>query len=400
MGDNLRTHAILQDNHNPEMVYAGTTAGLFRSLDGGTTWHQTSALSINSVTLDPVRPNSLYIATQYAGLFKSGDGGVTLRPVNRGFVNRQIEGLLGAGNALYANSNSEGDFGCLFVSTDQGREWAGLAGADAFPGGNLKAIAGTMEPNLLFAATDQQVLKSMDGGRSWSALKTQPGLGGRDGKAHSKPPALQILEVFVRNGHAALLAGTDSGLFYCPEEGLEWEEIAIAGRWHMNIRAIYPSSTASGPMVVRTPEGLFLSRDAGRSWIPIPLPGRGYAVYDVAFACDADDSIFVATSHGLFRSLDGNFRWARQDLPAETVSAVRCNPNQGGVLFAAQYGRVYGSRDGGKNWAALPAGGLDGSVVDRLWQASWIEDRLFAIVEGQGILYLDLESPAAVVQRD
>jgi photosystem II stability/assembly factor-like uncharacterized protein len=382
LGSDFRTHVILQDSHNPEIVYAGTTAGLFRSADGGATWRQTSPLAINSIALDPAHPRNLYLAAQYAGLFKSSDEGMTSRPVNQGFVNRQITGLFGAGSELFANSSSEGDFGGLFVSASQGREWARRPGAGAFAGGNVRAMAATMEPNVLFAATDQQVLKSMDGGRSWLPLKTQPG---------KRAPALQALEAFVRNGHIALFAGTSSGLFYCAQDGRDWEEIAIAGRSHLDIRAIYAASTASGPMVVRAAEGLFLSPDDGRTWIPIPLPGRGFAVYDVALSCGADDGIFVATSHGLFRSPDSSFHWVRQGLTAETVTAVRCDTQRRGSIFAAQYGRIYGSRDGGQTWAALPAEGLEGAAVDRLWLAPWLPDRLFAIVQGQGILYLDLE---------
>jgi photosystem II stability/assembly factor-like uncharacterized protein len=393
LGGDFRTHTILQDNHNPETVYAGTTAGLFRSLDGGSTWQRMSAHSVNCVSLDPNHSMTLYLATQYAGLLKSADGGVTFRSTNRGFVNRQIAGIVEAGNTLYANDNWEGDFGELFVSTDQGREWVRQAGADVFSGGNLRAIAGTTEPNLLFAATDRQVLKSADGGRTWSALRTQPGMRRSAGRANSKAPALQILDAFVRNGHAALFAGTDSGLFYCAEEGLDWEEMAIAGRSSLSVRGIYRSSTVSGPVVVSTAEGLFLSKDAGHNWSPMPSPGRGYAVYDLALSGDANGSIFAATSHGLFRFSDDGSRWQRQQLPLETVTSVRCDPNRPDVIFAAQYGRIYQSRDAGRSWTALPAEGLDGSVVDRLWLASWLPDRLFAIVQGQGILYLDLAQP-------
>jgi len=394
LGGDFRTHAIVQDAGNPETVFAGTTAGLFRSLDGGTTWRRVSGLSVSSLVFDPSHPHTLYLAAQQAGLLKSSDGGDTFRSVNRGFVNRQIAGITAVGNELFANGSGEGESGGLFATGD-GREWTRRSGGGAFPGGSVQAIAGTSQPDLLFAATGREVQKSSDGGRNWVTLQTQPGR--RHGE-DARPPALQALDAWVRDGHAALLAGSDSGLFYCAAEGREWQEIAIAGRSRLDIRSIHRSASQPGEIAVSTPEGLFLSQDAGHTWSQVPLPARGYAVYDVAFG-GAGEPIFVATSHGLFRYPDGVTRWENPELPAETVTAVRYGPNRRGVVFAAQYGRVYQSSDSGQTWTLLPVRGLEGSAVDRLWQSARMPDRLFAVVQGLGIVYLDLAGTAIEDQR-
>jgi BNR/Asp-box repeat len=86
---------------DPDTVYAGVEdAGLFQSVDGGSTWHElpglrthTSASSwqpgaggmcLHTIILDPSETARIYIAISAAGVFRSDDAGKTWRPANRG----------------------------------------------------------------------------------------------------------------------------------------------------------------------------------------------------------------------------------------------------------------------------------------------------------------------------
>ena len=86
---------------DPDIVYAGVEdAALFRTTDGGQTWHElpglrghgsgsqwapgAGGLCLHTILLDPTRPGRLFIAISAAGAFRSDDGGVTWRAVNRG----------------------------------------------------------------------------------------------------------------------------------------------------------------------------------------------------------------------------------------------------------------------------------------------------------------------------
>jgi hypothetical protein len=58
------------------ILYAGTPAGLFRSLDGGQTWRDTSLrLSVLSIAVDPRDSDNVYAGTERTGVFRSSDGG-------------------------------------------------------------------------------------------------------------------------------------------------------------------------------------------------------------------------------------------------------------------------------------------------------------------------------------
>src|SRR5215218_5683831 len=86
---------------DPDTVYAGVEdAAMFRTQDGGKTWHELSGLRkhttgpswqpgaggmcLHTIILDPSNPERIFIAISAAGAFRSDDGGETWQPINRG----------------------------------------------------------------------------------------------------------------------------------------------------------------------------------------------------------------------------------------------------------------------------------------------------------------------------
>jgi photosystem II stability/assembly factor-like uncharacterized protein len=87
--------------HDPDTVYAGVEdAALFRSTDGGTTWHELAGLRghgtgaswqpgaggmcLHTIVQDPTNSQRIYVAISAAGCFRTDDGGATWTPINRG----------------------------------------------------------------------------------------------------------------------------------------------------------------------------------------------------------------------------------------------------------------------------------------------------------------------------
>ena len=86
---------------NPDLVYAGVEdAALFRTVDGGRSWHEVAGLrrhesscrwepgnggmGLHTILLDPSHTERIFIAISTAGAFRTDDGGKTWRPVNHG----------------------------------------------------------------------------------------------------------------------------------------------------------------------------------------------------------------------------------------------------------------------------------------------------------------------------
>jgi hypothetical protein len=90
-----------------DTVYAGTEdAALFRSTDGGHSWHELAGLRghgsgpawqpgagglcLHTILQDPRNANRLYVAISAAGAFRTDDGGRTWTPINKGLRNEFI----------------------------------------------------------------------------------------------------------------------------------------------------------------------------------------------------------------------------------------------------------------------------------------------------------------------
>lgn len=124
----LGVNAIEIDRTNPDVVYAGTTKGLFRTENKGEAWDRIGqSLSdpfISSLLLHPTDPSVLYIGGP-AGVWKSVDRGKTWKGVNQGIATLNIRALaMNHKNwqLLYAGTNGSG----LYRSTDAGATWTAV----------------------------------------------------------------------------------------------------------------------------------------------------------------------------------------------------------------------------------------------------------------------------------
>jgi hypothetical protein len=92
---------------DPDTVYAGVEdAALFRTTDGGQTWHELAGLRghgtgpqwqpgaggmcLHTIILDSEKRGRMYVAISAAGAFRTDDGGRTWRPINRGLHSQYI----------------------------------------------------------------------------------------------------------------------------------------------------------------------------------------------------------------------------------------------------------------------------------------------------------------------
>ncbi|MEO6912613.1 MAG: glycoside hydrolase, partial [Candidatus Baltobacteraceae bacterium] len=209
--DGQQINGLAVDPRDPNRVYAAVMGhpygpnsqrGLYRSLDGGTTWK--AVLSKNdsdtgavTVTIDPNHPDTLYAAlwasrnapwhlTQVYelpnndGLFKSTDGGTTWAHLNGGLP-RNV-GRIGVSvspadsNRVYAWVNT-GDTCGVYRSGDAGTTWAKTNSEERVCGRGEDFSGITADPknaDVVYAA-NTSTYRSIDGGKNWTAIKGAPG---------------------------------------------------------------------------------------------------------------------------------------------------------------------------------------------------------------------------------
>lgn len=151
----------------PFTLYLGTRQSeLYTSSDAGATWRflQNLGAPITALVVHPQKPQVIFATTE-EGLFRSVDGGETWIQVTGGLLKVRLDGLLvdpKDGNNVYA-------FGYqgVYASHDGGTNWgpitAGLEGAQP-----SALVINPRDPAILYAGTVRGLYKTANGGQSWA----------------------------------------------------------------------------------------------------------------------------------------------------------------------------------------------------------------------------------------
>lgn len=281
----------------------------------------------------PSRADVFSLALQPEGLFAGGTQGI-LRLTQEGWSRAEVDVsptyvlsfvTLGDGGALAGT-----DFG-LLRSEDGGATWSYLV--DAMP----KAVVWTLVAHPdgpILAGTDRGLYRSLDRGASWDPAEGE--------LAHLGVRAL------VRGDLGVLFAATDSsGIYRSADQGRRWSRV---GRDLPDSCCFALAVNAAGELVAGTRQGEVLRlRGEAEPWRGVESPG-GAAVRALAF--DHEGRLLAGTERGLFRSSDGGATWREllSAYGAPIVQAIAVGEN--GELFAGTYrGGVFTSSDGGKSWS-------------------------------------------------
>jgi photosystem II stability/assembly factor-like uncharacterized protein len=350
----LRTIAV--DPVVPSTIYAGGHLGtVFKSSDGGSTWTPTLSLTVGTISalaIDPVSHLTVYAGTS-AGVYRSVDGGVNWTPMNVGLGSStpSVSHLVADSNlprTLYAVTT-----GRLFRSTDAALTWQSVA---AYPGSHISALAVAQDSRVIYAGNvDGQILKSVDYGSSWQPLSI-PGAG-------TSPTESQTIGAIAARDPSSVYAGIgERGVVSSKNEGIDW-------LWQSAFRPMNISAVAVDPRSPQTVyaaaystndgffgEGsLFKSIDGGTSWQPInaglsdPLSLR---VRDLAIDPASPSTVYSASEAGLFRTIDGGQNWARvnEQGPPIRLWSIAIDPTAPWTLYAGGVGFVEKSFNSGQTW--------------------------------------------------
>ncbi|GAB4156862.1 MAG: hypothetical protein Tsb0033_07980 [Winogradskyella sp.] len=149
---NIDVYALTIDPTNSSTYYWGSTGGIiFKSTNGGSTWSLHANLSgglVNKILVDPSNSQKLYASVQGNGLFKSTDGGTTWSSIyfvspNTGY---DFEFKPNNSNVVYASGNE------FYVSTDGGNNFTKIngAGANQFSSGPKMIGVSPDNPNTVY----------------------------------------------------------------------------------------------------------------------------------------------------------------------------------------------------------------------------------------------------------
>ncbi|MEE8124642.1 MAG: hypothetical protein V3T42_02390 [Nitrospirales bacterium] len=217
---------IVFNPRGTEMVYAATTVGVFRSMDGGRNWTErmqgmTEVNFIVSLAVDPQRPNVLYAGTT-GGVYRTMDATESWEKKSTGMVAsdaKMASMALGVNNLMIDPNNSDlvyaGTTKGLFHSHDQGEHWKKIEGS--MENAYVSAIQlDQTKPSTVYLATSNGLQKSEDAGSTWQ--RKQHGL---------EATSIRSLKISPRDPKT-LYAGTNGGgLYRSDDAGESWNRLPL-----------------------------------------------------------------------------------------------------------------------------------------------------------------------------
>ncbi|HEV2845364.1 MAG TPA: hypothetical protein VG477_11000 [Thermoanaerobaculia bacterium] len=345
------------DPRTPDTVYAATTAGIFKTLNGGIRWRLKSRglpnQIISVVEADPGRPGVVYAAGGLNGLYRTLNGGETWAPAGlRLPAQEAVTSLASTPGAVYAGTIN----GRLFKSTDRGATWlpasAGLPQQHAI----VSLAIHPRTPRIVYAgfgntfpADAPSVYRSGNGGASWTPVVT--GLTGWPiNKLAFGAPGVGLPGAPL---YAATGMGTSTGGVFRSDDGRTWRHVAggLSATWVRDI-AVEPGDPGVLWSALLNP-GLFRSGDGGRSWALVDLGEDVFNVFEVTADPRAPGTVYVLgmTPEGgrtviiLLKTTDSGGSWTRFDLPGGWP--LKIDPRTGALFLP---GGLYRSTDGGATW--------------------------------------------------
>jgi len=276
----VRALAVHPDN--PQVLFAGTDAGIYRTADGGDHWERLDtpfaggkgwqeATLVWSLLIHPRQPDTLFAGTCPPSIYRSTDGGASWRKLD-------VEIEQECGPIVYSRVT------CLVADpTDDNVIWAGIE------------IDG--------------VRRSDDGGENWQRL--DEGLSSRD--IHGL--------LVVPDARKTVLATTNNDINLSTDECAVWRPQNVKTKFPWGYcRAI--TAKADDPHTIFVGNGngppgtagaLHISRDGGATWrqAELPVPPNS-TIWSFATNPADGNLIFCASINGyLYRTRDGGGTWEK-----------------------------------------------------------------------------------------
>jgi photosystem II stability/assembly factor-like uncharacterized protein len=260
-------------------------------------------------------------------------------------------------DTIYAASGAR-----LLKSGDGGASWSTLDPGPPCCIGTL--VIDSQTPGTLYGlALDRKVLKSIDGGTNWSPVNSglPADAGGRYG--------ITSLAIDPRNP-TTLYAGNalaGGGVFKTTDGGESWNAVnsGLPAGGVISLAISDPGTIyAIAQGNPQNTGGVFKSTDGGESWTAVNfgLGGDAYFVSTLAIDPKNPDTAYAfGNDTGLYQTTNGGANWtsvgygmtAGYGRQADAVIAMAVDPEDSNIVYAGTSAGIFKSSDGGISWSAV-----------------------------------------------
>lgn len=396
---------------NSAIVFAAATNGLWRSVNGGSSWTRVEPYHKEDIEFNPLNPNTMYAAgnTGPSCVWRSVDNGITWTAIG------STAGITATGRTLlaispddpavvYAVQANGNNFGRLYKSADSGQTWTTTVTGSPSAGTNYFGYETNGTGTTGQATYDMAICanpinadevhiggiicwKSTNGGSSFTAT-TAWFYPNTTGYNHADVHALEWVK-------GTIYAGTDGGIYKSIKTGKDWVDLSAG----LGIRQFYRLSNAkSDSRIITTgaqdngssyrrsngnwvdwlgadgmdncisptnPDiaigtsqngGIYKTTNAGASRVTLSQPANGNWVTPLFMHPSSHDTIWGGWT-GVWRSDNGGSSWTNISgtsigltLDALAVSAANTR-----YIYTSKSSTLYVTKDGGATWSSITA---------------------------------------------
>lgn len=337
-------------------LYVGTHTGVIRSADGGRTWAETSGIPsmyVVALAIDPSNPSTVYAAADagsHGSVFKSMDSGRTWAAAGAAALSFEFLAIDGSEPPAIYGCGASG----VMRSVDGGATWTLLYRPSAY-----SIAIDPHDSSRLYAATAAGFVRGHVGDSAWSPVRFGP-----DAKEDLNSQSVAILPT----SPSTLLVGGRDGILRSTDGGESWTAAALGANSSIQSVAVNPSAPES--VYAGGFGGVFESSNAGASWTAPDLS----TPETYALAADPrNPSILFAAGRGLSKSRDGGAIWESifaGPPSAGEFTALAIAPSDPSVMLAGTIaGTLYKSSDGGRTFQQTGSVPVDDSGYPPSWRS-------------------------------
>lgn len=343
------------DPREPEVIYATTPVGLYKTTDKGFRWKFVFAPPFPDpgyplwnggpaasliFSQSKNSPNIMFLGANWGEngdrwptIWKSENGGETWNDASAGVI-------VGNANPGHFISNivispndplivhlifRDGPSSNTYKTLNGGKSWGTVNGVDLGADG-----ADTQQP-LLFrrnANAFKGYDLSEDGGSTWSNIPI--------------PDTHDVMECvgFSPKADQVIYAGSQKAIYVSANRGKSWKKVFDSGAWSLAV---------AGPDTVyaATSKGIWKTLNGGNTWhsanFMLPMPIRrsdgGISFDRLCWVDDATDTIYVGGRGGYWTTTDGGFNWQWNSIGNSNAQVMNIKITSDRTMFVVAYDR-------------------------------------------------------------